>query len=104
MVVGQAPVSVAVFAVFVISQPKIVAQVETTFVVVVMVPETPKDVVVAHIDAVSVSHPPSGSEGNVGSPSRPILSKIISSLLIMRGNVKGKVERWKEIWLVLTVI
>jgi len=76
----QAPVSVAVVAVFVISQPKIVAQLEATFVVVVMVPETPNDVVVSHIDAVSVSHPLSGSEGNVGCPSWPILSKIISNL------------------------
>lgn len=43
-----------------------VAQLETTFVVVVDVPETPKEVVVSHIEPVSVLQPSSGSGGKVG--------------------------------------
>lgn len=73
VVVEHAPVWVAVFAVFKISHPRIVAHVERTFVVVVTAPETPKEVVVEQIDAVSVSQPSSGSEEYVGSPSRPML-------------------------------
>jgi hypothetical protein len=61
VVAEQPPVCVAVIAVFEISHPKIVAQDEMIFVVVVTAPETPKEVVVEQIDAVSVSQPSSGS-------------------------------------------
>ena len=57
---------------YLLSHPRIVAQLEATFVVVVDVPETPKEVVVSHIEPVSVLHPSSGSGGKVGCPSKPI--------------------------------
>lgn len=80
VVTEQEPVSVAVFPVFVTEQPNTSAQVDDggAVKVVMVIPldtETPNDVVVEQIEAVSVLQDSSGSSGNDGSP----LGKILNS-------------------------